>query len=176
MQITKTEEYGVRLVMRLAAQQKQLTVGELAALEHLPEPTVAKVLLLLRRGGIVSAARGRNGGYKLAASASRISVGKVLEVLGDPLFEGRFCQGDTSVLERCCPHLDGCGLRSVWQHIEAMIMQVLWGTTLSNLLDGEASMQRHVIELWPRYQPGPSMRPRMSGAESQAPKMQLKES
>ena len=50
MRISKAEEYGVRLVMRLAAHGRQLTVTQLAELENLPEPTVAKVLSPLRRG------------------------------------------------------------------------------------------------------------------------------
>jgi Rrf2 family transcriptional regulator, iron-sulfur cluster assembly transcription factor len=149
MRISKTEEHGVRLVMRLAAHGRQLTVTQLAELENLPEPTVAKVLLLLRRGGIVRAERGRHGGYSLSTSPSRISVGQVLESLGKPLFEGRFCYGVEVPDDRGCPREDGCGLRSVWRHIEMMVMRVLFGTSLNDLLHGEESVEAHVGDLWP---------------------------
>ena len=148
MQITKTEEHGIRLIMRLAAEQKQMTVIELAAMENLPEPTVAKVLLLLRRSGLVSSERGRKGGYKLARGANQISVAMVLQALGDPLFEGRFSGGLLVPSSRGCPRSEGCGLRSVWRHIEAMIMQVLSGTTLADLLGSETSVTSHVAQLW----------------------------
>jgi Rrf2 family iron-sulfur cluster assembly transcriptional regulator len=149
MRISKAEEYGVRLVMRLAAHGRQLTVTQLAELENLPEPTVAKVLSPLRRGGIVRAERGRHGGYSLSASPSRISVGQVLEALGEPLFEGRFCYGTEAPDDRGCPREDGCGLRSVWRHIETMVMRVLFGTSLNDLLHGEESVEAHVGDLWP---------------------------
>ncbi len=147
MHITKTEEHGIRLVMRLAAEGQQMTVAELAAKENLPEPTVAKVLLLLRRGGLVTSERGRKGGYRLALDPGRISVGMVLRSLGDPLFEGRFCGTVLIPPAEGCPRVEGCGLRSVWRHIEAMIMEVLSGTTLADLLHSETSVASHLTQI-----------------------------
>ncbi len=147
MQISRSEEHGLRLVMRLAAHGGQLTVGELSAAENLPEPTVAKVLLGLRRAGLVRAERGRNGGYTLARRPEEISVGEVLRSVGEPLFEGRFCQGMDPPDDRTCPHEDACGIRPVWQYIETMMMRVLSGTTLADVLAGEASVRRHVDAL-----------------------------
>ncbi len=149
MQITKTEEHGIRLVMRMAALNRQLTVAELARLENLPEPTVAKVLLQLKDGGVVVSERGRKGGYRLAAPPDQLSVGRVLDVLGNPLFVGRFCRPLPVPSERTCPRIDECGLRSVWHHLETMIMRVLAGTSLSDLLGKEESVKRHVVALWP---------------------------
>ena len=146
MLITRNEEYGVRLVLRLARQQEQLTVTQLAELENLPEPTVSKVLLQLRRARLVSAERGRNGGYTLVDPPETTSVARVLGALGEPLFAGRFCQSEPS----CdCPNDSECGLRSVWSHIDRMIEAVLSGTTLKDLLGTERSVEHHVRGLWP---------------------------
>jgi len=145
MQITRNEEYGIRLAIRLARQGERMTVEELARLERLPAPTVAKVLLQLRRGGVVRAERGRNGGYALADAPGRISVGRVLGSLGEPLFAGRFCRTEPACE---CPSRVECGLRAVWCHIDAMIGRVLEGTTLEDLLGGEGSVARHVRRLW----------------------------
>ncbi len=146
MMITRTEEYGIRLAMRLARHGGRMTVEELARLERLPSPTVAKVLLRLRRGGVVLAERGRNGGYILADAPERISVGRVLGSVGEPLFAGRFCSAEPG----CdCPSHEECGLRAVWCHIDGMIGRVLERTMLSDLLTGERAMARHVRRLWP---------------------------
>ena len=147
MQITRTEEHGLRLVTRLAAEGGQLSVGELAAIEQIPEPTVAKVLLALRRAGVVRAVRGRKGGYRLAGEASEISVGQGLEALGQPLFEGRFCKSLDSESDLSCPHDEGCGIRPVWEHIQALILHVMEQTTLADLLGGEDSVREHVGEV-----------------------------
>lgn len=150
MMITRNEEYGIRLAMRLARHEGRATVEELARMERLPAPTVAKVLLQLRRGGIVRAERGRNGGYVLADVPERISVGRVLGSVGEPLFAGRFCTAEAG----CdCPSRVECGLRAVWCHIDGMIGRVLEGTTLSDLLGGERRMEQHVRELWPVAEP-----------------------
>lgn len=146
MLITRTEEYGVRLVLRMAREGGQMTVSRLAELEALPEPTVAKVLLQLRRGGIVRAERGRTGGYFLADEPRRLTVARVLAALGEPLFAGRFCQSESAC---ACPNDAECSLRSVWCHIDTMIGKVLEGTTLQDLLGSEETVGRHVLGLWP---------------------------
>ncbi len=146
MLITRSEEYGIRLVLRLAREGGQVTVTRLAELENLPEPTVAKVLLQLRRGGIVRAERGRKGGYSLAAEPRALSVARVLGALGEPLFAGRFCQSEFAC---ACPNDAECSLRSVWSHIDTMIGKVLEGTSLQDLLGSEESVGRHVLGLWP---------------------------
>jgi Rrf2 family protein len=84
LRISKAEDQAIRLCMRLAKQSGQQTLSVLAAQEAMPEPTAAKLLGLLRRGGIVAALRGRNGGYELAAPPAEISVAAVLRSLGDP--------------------------------------------------------------------------------------------
>jgi len=144
--ITKSEEYGVRLVMRMAREGGQLSVTQLAEMERLPETTVAKVLLQLRKAGLVRAERGRNGGYVLAEAPARISMARVLQALGEPLFSGRFCQAEIAC---ACPNDAACGLRSVWAHIDRMIEKVLAGTTVEDLLAREDAVDRHVRSLWP---------------------------
>ena len=78
MKISKPEEQAMRLVMRMATHADQATLGELSALERLPEPTVAKLLGRLRQGGIVEVQRGRNGGYVLALPPAEITVAAVI--------------------------------------------------------------------------------------------------
>ena len=86
--VTRAEEQAVRLTMRLATEGCQKTLGELAVEENLPEPTVAKLLGMLRRGGVVQAVRGRHGGYVLAGAPETISAGAVIRsVCGDEVFE-----------------------------------------------------------------------------------------
>ena len=84
--VTRAEEQAVRLVMRMAHGWQQVTLGDLASAENLPEPTVAKLLGMLRRGGVVEALRGRYGGYVLAGTPETISAGQIIySVSGDPV-------------------------------------------------------------------------------------------
>jgi Rrf2 family iron-sulfur cluster assembly transcriptional regulator len=135
VRLSKGEEYGVRLSLRLAEAGCQLTVGELAGREGLAEPTVAKVLLALRRAGVVEAARGRQGGYELARPAQETSVRAVLRALDGPLFQGSFCRREEDVAG-CCVHHGGCSLLPVWLQLEQTIERFLDRITLADVLQG----------------------------------------
>ena len=133
MQVSRSEEYGVRLVLSLAASGGQLAIRELAAREGLPEPTVAKVVSRLRRAGLVEAARGRRGGYTLARPAERLSLGSVVEAMTGSLSERRLCARMTPS-GGVCAHARGCGLRPVWRDLEAVIGSFLDRITVADVV------------------------------------------
>lgn len=149
LRITKAEEQAVRLTMRLAQVGSQLTLAELAAREALPEPTVAKLLGQLRRGGVVAAARGRLGGYALASAPHRISTAQILRAVGSEPAQPHACVSDPATMAGC-PRIDDCGLRSVWRHLYEQVTNLLEGTTLADLLEFETAVDAHVEKLWPR--------------------------
>ena len=60
-----------------------------------PEAVVAKVLQRLVRAGLVVGTRGTHGGYRLARSASRMTVLDVLRVFDPELEEGAASGSDT---------------------------------------------------------------------------------
>ncbi|HPF70425.1 MAG TPA: Rrf2 family transcriptional regulator [Candidatus Krumholzibacteria bacterium] len=144
--VTRAEEQAVRLTMRLAADGGQKTLSELALGENLPEPTVAKLLGMLRRGGVVEAVRGRHGGYTLAGTPETISAGAVIRsVCGDDMFE--YQCNDIGDLD--CPRMSDCGLRPVWRHLADRVSEILEQTTIADLLRREAAASRNLQELWP---------------------------
>ncbi len=147
--VTRAEEQGVRLTMRLAALGEQLTLGELAEAENLPEPTVAKLLGMLRRGGVVEAVRGRNGGYILGGRPDQVSTAMVLAAItGSPAF-GYPCQERQSNGDSDCPRTADCGLRPVWRHLESRVLDILQETTIADLLKKESNSFRDLNHHWP---------------------------
>ena len=135
MRITKSEEYGLRLVMRLAESGSQLTIRELAENEALPEPTVAKVIGRLRRAGVVDSERGRNGGYSLTLSAAEITVARVVEAFDERVYDPGFCER-MSPGDEACAHSTACGLRPVWRGLTAVIGDFLAGITVADVIAG----------------------------------------
>jgi Rrf2 family transcriptional regulator, cysteine metabolism repressor len=152
--VTRAEEQGVRLTMRLATTMEQMTLGELSEAESLPEPTVAKLLGMLRRGGVVEAVRGRNGGYILGGTPDNISTAMVLAAItGNPAF-GYPCQKPNPNEETACPRTGDCGLRPVWQHLESRVLDILQETTIADLLKKESNAARDLNHLWPLSEDG----------------------
>jgi Rrf2 family protein len=145
--VTRAEEQAVRLIMRLAIIREQQTLADLAEAESLPEPTVAKLLGMLRRGGVVEAVRGRNGGYVLANLPERTSAASVIRsISGEQVFEYPCSE---SREDADCPRTGDCGLRPVWQHLGSRVAEVLEQTSIADLLRKEESSSRNLQNLWP---------------------------
>lgn len=143
MKITATEEYGLRLLLQLAARPGvTVSLAELAEAEGIPAPVAAKVLLRLRRHGLVAAARGRRGGYALAAGPERMTVAQALRVLGTPLFHRSFCRPRGRAAAGHCRRLSDCSLRPVWAHLDIVLDRVFTHLTLAHLLAGEDTTRR----------------------------------
>jgi len=144
MKITSQEEYGLRCLLRLARGSKEdsLTIPEIAQAEGLSAPYVAKLLAVLRQGGLIESQRGRAGGYHLTRKPSAIGLGEVLLALGEPLFDDPgYCQRHAgAVTDGNCVHQGDCTLRALWQTLEQWMRQSLDRITLADLLQNEGSV------------------------------------
>jgi len=149
LRITKAEDQAVRLVMQLAASGEQMTLGQLAEREGLPEPTVAKLLGQLRRGGVVEAIRGRHGGYVLGGDPEQITTGSVLRALGSDPAPDHPCVLDPETGGGDCPRTGDCGLRAVWRYLAQQVAGLLEKTTIADLLKVEQSVGGQLQQLWP---------------------------
>ena len=135
MRVSKSEEYGLRLVMSLALSGDQLTIRELAEREDLPDTTVAKIVGRLRRAGLVEAVRGRNGGYTLTRSADEISLSQVVSAFEAQVFSSDFCN-TMSPGDGICAKSADCGLRPVWRGLRNVIGNFLDGITVADIVAG----------------------------------------
>lgn len=149
MKITATEEYGLRLLLQLATRGGEtVALSELAHAEGIPAPVAAKVLLRLRRVGLVAAARGRRGGYALAVGPERITVARALRALGTPLFHASFCRPRRGPAKgERCRRLADCSLRPVWSHLDTLLDTVFTHLTLAHLLAGEDTTRKSLAAI-----------------------------
>ena len=77
MKLSANEEYGLRCLVRIgyAGEGGSLTIPEISQAEGVSPAYAAKILRVLRKGGFVKAARGKEGGYTLARPAEKIVIG-----------------------------------------------------------------------------------------------------
>jgi Rrf2 family protein len=138
MKFSAVEEYGLRCLIQIAKNEKEtgLTIPEISELEGLSEANVAKILRILRLGGIVEAERGQTGGYRLTRPPEEITLREVLYVLGGKLFENEICDTYTGISSICTNSSD-CSVRSVWRNIQKVIDEVLAKLTIKDLLAPE---------------------------------------
>jgi Rrf2 family protein len=141
MKISSQEEYGLRCLLRLAEAEESgqsLTIPEIAGAEGLSTAYVAKLLAVLRQGGLIDSVRGRAGGYRLAAHPAEVRLGQVLAVLGEPFFEEpSYCERHKGTeTDGHCVHLGSCNLRSLWLTLETWMQRAFNLITLADLQQG----------------------------------------
>ncbi len=148
MQFSSQEEYGLRCLLRLAqvGAGASVTINEIAQAEGISMPLTAKMMRILRAGGLVTSERGQAGGYRLARAPEAITVKQALAPLGGDLFGGEFC-GRFAGREELCTHSIDCSIRSLWRAVQAVVDQLLSRTTLRDLMCGEREMDDFVDNL-----------------------------
>ncbi|MBL8022993.1 MAG: Rrf2 family transcriptional regulator [Elusimicrobia bacterium] len=148
MRVTAMQEYGLRCMLQIAAHKlpSPLPVREIARREHLTPVYVEKILVNLRRAGLVKSLRGVNGGYIMAGKPADISVGAVLSALGQVDLGKDLCRrftGNTST----CVHTGGCSIRPIWGLLTRYIYGFLEKINLEQLLKEEARVVEDINEI-----------------------------
>jgi Rrf2 family protein len=138
MKITAQEEYGLRMLLRIAGcKDKQgMSIPQLSEAEGLSSHYVAKLTRLLRLEGFINSTPGYKGGYVLARPANKIIINDVLKALGGSLFNKEFCGLHSGILKLCTHSVD-CSSRSLWQMIQFTVDQLLDKITLHDLVNSE---------------------------------------
>jgi Rrf2 family transcriptional regulator, iron-sulfur cluster assembly transcription factor len=145
MKISALEEYGIRCMLLLATcgQEETLTLPEFRVREGLSVPYAAKLLIILKRAGLVRAVRGRKGGYALAKSADRIMLKEIFDALGEPAFSSSLCSRHTGQLD-ICVHQDDCKVKVIWKSFDSFISQIMARITLADVAAGKLDILENV--------------------------------
>ena len=150
MKITAQEEYGLRLLIRIARcnDKEGMSIPQLSEAEGLSPHYVAKLTRLLRMEGFINSTPGNKGGYVLAAPANDININKVLKSLGGSLFSQEFCGTHSGALTLCTHSVD-CSSRSLWQMIQFIVDGFLDKVTLQDLVSPEQRSSDLLVQMLP---------------------------
>jgi Rrf2 family transcriptional regulator, iron-sulfur cluster assembly transcription factor len=87
MKLTTRGHYSVKALLDLAFQPNYgpASVNAIAARQNLPATFLEKLLIELRRAGLVQSVRGVQGGYQLAKPPAAISLGEILTAVGETI-------------------------------------------------------------------------------------------
>ena len=140
MRISSIEEYGLRCLLAIAAQKPpgQMSIPEIADKEGLSVPYTSKLMSILRRADLVTAVRGRSGGFTLTREPQDISLLDILTTLGGPLIDPNHCTKYAGQLDECV-HMSGCNVRSVLGSLANYVGGMLSRTSLQDMLNQTAA-------------------------------------
>jgi len=148
MKITAQEEYGLRILLRIASckDAEGMSIPQLSDAEGISPHYVAKLARVLRLEGFINSTPGYKGGYVLARPANEIIINKVLKSLGGVLYNQEFCGTHSGVLKLCTNSVD-CSSRSLWKMIQFTLDQLLDKVTLHDLVNTEKESAKYLTEL-----------------------------
>lgn len=105
MRLTRFSDIGMRVLIyleRAGERPHPVTVAEIGKQFDIPLNHLVKVVGKLARLGWVKSTRGRNGGLRLAADASTLTIGQVLRKLEGDEDELVDCEGTNCALKLDC--------------------------------------------------------------------------
>ncbi|HXW83462.1 MAG TPA: Rrf2 family transcriptional regulator [Candidatus Binataceae bacterium] len=128
-------DYSLKALLMLADRygaQQPVRVEEIAETQNIPENYLRRLLIELKRGGLVSSQKGPSGGYQLARSPSRITMEDVVDII-----EGGYspveCLDEPG--SPVCPKSEACSMRDVWREVKDSVGTILRRTTLQSLAE-----------------------------------------
>lgn len=150
LRLSRLADYAVVILCPLARGDCRVyTARTLSDRTGLPWPTVAKVLKILSRAGLVGSVQGRQGGYRLARAPGEISLAQVIEAVEGPVRLTE-CIRETGR----CSHRARCPVQSHWETINDSVRSTLARISLRELAAS------------PGPGPGPDMGPRAGNTGS----------
>jgi Rrf2 family transcriptional regulator, iron-sulfur cluster assembly transcription factor len=129
MKLTVRGHYGVKALLDLSLQPRYgpASVNDIAARQSLPAPYLEKLLIELRRAELVHSVRGAQGGYQLARPPAQISVGHILEAVG----EWGESTAHSPMVEN--PTAEDWVAIAVWKRLDQHLKSALYKITLEDL-------------------------------------------
>lgn len=109
---------------RLNKNKKAISIREISNLEGLPFEFLSKIFAKLEKAKLVKAKYGANGGYVLAKSPQKISVGDIVFLLENT--NAANCQ--------FCNKSKKCTAKNVWNKLDLAINRTLKNINLKELV------------------------------------------
>jgi Rrf2 family protein len=144
MRLSAQVDYALRAVCELAAATaagadtdaakppRPVTAERIARAQEIPPKFLESILLQLRRGGVVHAQRGPEGGYWLARPAAQISLAEIIRVIDGPLAHVRGQRPEDLGYRGAA-----CALQEVWIALRASEREILEMVTVADVATGK---------------------------------------
>lgn len=133
MKISTKGRYALRMLLDLAEHQNDgyIALKDIAKRQNISKKYLEQIVPVFNKSDILRANRGFQGGYQLAKTPDKYTVGEILR-----LTEGSL--SPVACLEHnpiACERSGDCATLPVWQGLYRVINEYLNGITLQDILD-----------------------------------------
>ena len=129
--LSVTAQHAVRALVELASVPEGDALGgrDLARRASIPQNYLAKILRTLGSAGLVDAARGTGGGYRLSRSPASVHLADIVGLF-DPARSATDCLLDNA---HPCSDASACAAHKDWRRVKDAYVRFLERTTLAKL-------------------------------------------
>ncbi len=130
LRIRKLTDYATVILAHLARHaDKSHTTSAISKVTHIAQPTVRKLLKQLTRAQLLTAYRGRLGGYRLTLPPQDISLATVIRSI-----EGVIAITECSQTNHHCAVVQHCSIQQQWRLINQQIQTTLNNISLAQMI------------------------------------------
>jgi Rrf2 family transcriptional regulator, iron-sulfur cluster assembly transcription factor len=149
MKLGARARYAVMAMADLARRSSELngepvTLCEIAERQELSLAYLEQLFAKLRRGGLVIAARGPKGGYRLAYPASQTRIADIIFAVEEPIKVTR-CRDGSS--KGCLTRTARCLTHDLWEELGRHIEVFLESVTLADVVEHRVLGRAHAASV-----------------------------
>ncbi|MBP5293292.1 MAG: Rrf2 family transcriptional regulator [Clostridia bacterium] len=133
MRISTKGRYALRMLIDLAEHENEgfIPLKDISERQNISKKYLEQIIPVLNREGILRRTRGPQGGYKLAVTPDRLTVGTILRATEGSLSPVDCVDQDEAV---CVRRID-CPTFPIWRGLAKVINEYLDHITLQDILD-----------------------------------------
>lgn len=134
MKISTKGRYGLRILLDIALYRvgdKPRMIREIASNQEISEKYISRLIIELRKAGLVKSVRGVNGGYTLTRKPEDINILDVLEIMEGPVA----IVDCTNSSGEACRRKPQCPTQRMWAEINQKIRSAFAAYTLKDLVE-----------------------------------------
>lgn len=127
----------MRMLLDLAEHQNCgfIALKDIAERQNISKKYLEQIIPMLNRSGFLRTNRGSQGGYQLARTPDKYTVGEILRLTEGSLSPVVCTEQDSAQ----CGRSAECAMLPVWQGLYRVINEYLDSITLQNILDQQAT-------------------------------------
>ncbi len=132
MKISTKGRYGLRILLDLALHdgEEPRLIRDIAESQQISPKYISRLIIDLRRAGLVRSIRGSKGGFRLAQKPEAVTLLEVMEVM-----EGPLSIVDCVQSPRRCERNEACVTREIWNRVNTEIRESMRKITLQEIID-----------------------------------------
>ncbi len=135
MKISTKGRYALRLLLDLGEHRGEgfVSLKEIAERQDISKKYLEQIIPILNKTGVLRTNRGAQGGYMLARTPDKYTVGEILRLTEGSLAPVACLEQEPNLCER----QESCATLPVWQGLYRVINEYLDAITLQDILDQE---------------------------------------